>query len=273
MASASLPTLGFLGTGTLASALVEGFCARAPEVPYPIVLSPRSQENAARLKAAYPSRVTVAQSMQEVLDRSDWVMLAVLPQAGEEVCRGLKFRPDHKVVNFLSDKTLPQVRSWIGDTNLLVHMIPLTFNAFCDGPIVLSPPQPEAAEIFGHIGQVLEVEERYHAAVLAAITACMTPFYALLDTLVEWTRSEGVPDDLAARYVTAFFGAICQQAAPMDAEAIHRMADTATPGGVNYMARDFLANEGAFQAWRKAMEPVIARLAANIPRPDGGGTT
>ena len=44
-----LPTLGFIGTGTLASALVTGFCARAPETPYPIVLSPRSRDNAARL--------------------------------------------------------------------------------------------------------------------------------------------------------------------------------------------------------------------------------
>ena len=87
-----LPTLGLIGTGTLAAALVTGFCSRAAETPYPIVLSPRSRENAARLKAAYPDRVTVAESMQEVVDRSDWVMLAVLPGAGEEV-----FAPDQSV--------------------------------------------------------------------------------------------------------------------------------------------------------------------------------
>ena len=85
-------------------------------------------------------------------------MLAVLPEAGEAVCRGLRFRPEQRVVSFLSDKPLSLVRSWIGDTVTLVHMLPLTFNAFCDGPILLSPPNREAAELFGHIGTVTELD-------------------------------------------------------------------------------------------------------------------
>lgn len=261
----SLPTLGFVGTGTLTTALVTGFCSRAADTPYPIVLSPRSERNAAKLKAAYPGRVEVAASMQEVVDRSDWVMLAVLPGAGEEVCRSLRFRPEQKVINFLTDKTLPQVRSWIGETAALVHMVPLTFNAFCDGPIVLSPPNPEAAEIFGHIGQIIPLEERYHAAVLAAVTGCVAPFFTLMDTLRQWASAQGVPEDLAARYVTGFFGSVCQEAAGLDAAGLHRMADTATPGGINCMVRDFLAESGGFRLWAEAMEPALRRLAANIP--------
>ena len=263
----SLPTLGFLGTGTLTTALVTGFCARAAGTPYPIVLSPRSEKNAAMLKAAYPDRVEVAASMQEVVDRADWVMLAVLPGAGEEVCRSLRFRPEQKVLNFLSDKALPQVREWIGETAVLCHMVPLTFNAFSDGPIVLSPPNAEAAEIFGHIGQVIQLEERYHAAVLAAVTGCVAPFFTLMDTLSQWSAAQGVPEELAARYVTGFFGAVCQEAAGLDAAGLHRMAGTATPGGINYMVKDFLAQQEGFQLWAQAMEPALARLTANIPRP------
>lgn len=262
-----LPTLGFIGTGTLATALVTGFCQRAAEAPYPIVLSPRSQKNAAKLKELYPDRVTVAQSMQEVVDQSDWVMLAVLPKAGEEVCRSLRFRPDHKVINFMSDKTLPQVREWIGETAALVHMVPLTFNAFTDGPIVLSPPNGEAAEIFGHIGKVLQLEERYHAAVLAAVTGCVAPFFTLMDTLSRWSAEQGVPEELAAQYVTSFFGAVCQEAAGLDAEGLHRMASTATPGGINFLVKDLLEQQGGFEMWARAMEPALERLTANIPKP------
>lgn len=263
-----LPTLGFIGTGTLTTALVTGFCARAADTPYPIVLSPRSRENAEKLKAAYPDRVTVAESMQEVVDKSDWVMLAVLPKAGEEVCRSLRFRPDHKVINFMSDKALPQIRAWIGETAALAHMVPLTFNAFCDGPIVLSPPNAEAAEIFGHIGKVIQLEERYHAAVLAAVTGCVAPFFTLMDTLSQWSAAQGVPPDLAARYVSGFFGAVCQEAAELDAEGLHRMASTATPGGINFLVKDLLTQREGFQMWAEAMEPALERLTANIPRPE-----
>lgn len=263
-----LPTLGFIGTGTLTAALVTGFCRRAPQVPYPIVLSPRNREKAARLKAEFPDRVEVAETMQEVVDRSDWVMLAVLPGAGEEVCRSLRFRPEQKVINFMSDKALPQIRAWIGETAALSHMVPLTFNAFCDGPIVLSPPNPEAAEIFGHIGTVIQLEERYHAAVLAAVTGCVAPFFTLMDTLSRWSAAQGVPEDLAARYVAGFFGAVCQEASHLDAAGLSRMADTATPGGINYMVKDFVARREGFQLWAEAMGPALERLTANIPRPE-----
>ena len=106
-----LPTLGFIGTGTLTSALVTGFCARAPETPYPIVLSPRSRDNATRLKEAWPDRITVAESMQEVVDRSDWVMLAVLPKAGEEVSPTFGYRRRIRGSKFCTARPIPRNRS------------------------------------------------------------------------------------------------------------------------------------------------------------------
>ena len=95
----TLPTLGFIGTGTLTTALVTGFCERAADKPYKIIVSPRNRDNSKMLQEKYPERVTVAESMQDVLDQAEWIMIAILPEAGEEVLKGLKFRKDHKVIN------------------------------------------------------------------------------------------------------------------------------------------------------------------------------
>ena len=124
-----LPILGFLGTGGITSALVRGLCPRAVQPPYPIVVSPRPAETAARLSHAFPDRVSVAGTMQEVVDRSDWVILAVLPQAGEEVCRSLAFRPEQRVASLLCGIPLEQVRDWIGETAALVYLVPSAFHA------------------------------------------------------------------------------------------------------------------------------------------------
>lgn len=234
----SLPIIGFAGTGAITTAVVTGFCERAKEFPFPIVVSPRSKEKAENLKRAYPDRVTVAKDSQDVLDRAEWVVLAVLPQVGEEVCRGLCFRPDHKVISFFPDKTLEQVRSWIGDTTELVHMLPLTFNAFADGSIILCPPQKQAAEIFGHIGKVVEMKDSEEAAVLSVITACVTPMFAVMDALIRWITEKGVPEELGTGYVTNFFLSVCQEAVRLDREGVHTMATVSTPGGLNLMAKD-----------------------------------
>lgn len=79
MNARTLPTIGFIGIGDIASALITGFCERAADVPYPFVVSPRNAQKATRLAEKYPDRVTVAASMQEVVDRSDWVVISVLP--------------------------------------------------------------------------------------------------------------------------------------------------------------------------------------------------
>ena len=66
--------LGFVGTGTIAAAMVEGLGGGA-------VLSPRGAVVAADLSRRFPG-VTVADSNQAVLDQSDMVVLAMWPAGG-----------------------------------------------------------------------------------------------------------------------------------------------------------------------------------------------
>ena len=66
--------------------MVTGFCRRAADLPFPIVLSPRSQSTAAALQQEFPARVCVAKSMQEVLDRQ--AMEQVLARVAEAPAGG-----------------------------------------------------------------------------------------------------------------------------------------------------------------------------------------
>src|SRR3546814_6581800 len=63
--------LGFIGTGTIAAAIVEGLALSGEE---PILLSPRNADIAARLSDRF-SHVGVANDNQAVLDQSDLVIL------------------------------------------------------------------------------------------------------------------------------------------------------------------------------------------------------
>ncbi len=257
----TLPTIGFIGTGEITTALVTGFCERAAEMPYPIILSPRGAKNAARLTAAYPDRVTTAASNQDVLNHSEYVVLAMLPEQGEEICRQLHFRKDHKVINLMCDRALPDIRSWIGDTAALVHMVPSTFNAFFSGPIVLCPSQPEVETIFQNIGVIVSVEERCQAGVLASITACMLSFFTLQDQLVQWAKAQDVSGELAAVFTSGFFQALSVQAAQADEEQLHTLATVTTPGGVNYLVKNAIESAGGFDLWTTPLDQVLERLA------------
>ncbi|MBP3927612.1 MAG: NAD(P)-binding domain-containing protein, partial [Clostridium sp.] len=84
--------LGFIGTGIITTAVVTVFC-ESGKGDLHISVSPRNKERAAALHEKYPEIVTVAESNQEVIDQSDWVFAALLPQHAEAVLSELTFPP------------------------------------------------------------------------------------------------------------------------------------------------------------------------------------
>src|SRR5262245_4739042 len=91
--------LGFVGTGTIAAAIIEGLFAA--DGAHSITVSPRNAEVAADLAARF-ANVRIAPTNQAVLDASDVVFLAVRPQIADGVLRELRFRPDHHVISLIA---------------------------------------------------------------------------------------------------------------------------------------------------------------------------
>ena len=92
-------TLGFIGTGGIASAMVRGFCA-SPDFSGRINLTVhKNREKADALKELFPERISVHESNQAAVDGSDVVFICVLPQQHEAVVRALRFRADQRVMH------------------------------------------------------------------------------------------------------------------------------------------------------------------------------
>jgi len=250
--------IGFIGTGVITSALVTGFCS-GRDLDHRIYLSPRNAERAAELAAKFES-VTVTASNQEVLDKSEWVVLAVVPKLGEEIIRPLSFRENHRVINLMSDRKLEEIADWIGKTRTLVHMVPLPFAARRIGPIAIYPNNREVAELFAPLGKIIGVDDVKQIQVLAAVTALMSSYYGLLWEVVKWGEKEGLSRKESIDYTTAFFEALSFQARCVQDGDLGRIAGEMTPGGLNEMALRAIKEQGGFELWVRALDPVLARL-------------
>lgn len=250
--------IGFIGTGVITSALVTGFCS-GKDLDHRIILSPRNGQRAAALADQF-AQVTVAGSNQEVLDRAEWVILAVVPEQGEEVIRPLSFRQDHRVINLMSDRKLPEIAGWIGETRTLIHMVPLSFAAQRIGPIAIYPKDRDAAEIFAPLGEIIAVDEVKKIEALAAITGLMGPYYTLLLEIVKWGEREGLSMKEATDYTVTFFEALSSQVRNTEEGTLSRFAQEMTPGGLNEMALISIKEKNGFDPWIRALDPIVARL-------------
>lgn len=259
MPQTKLPTIGFIGTGVMSAALVTGFC-RDEERPYPIVVSPRNRERALSLCEKFPGRVSVARDNQEVADRADILFLGILPQKGEEILPSIRFRPEHIVLNMLADKSLAQIERWIGKTKILCHLVPLPFVADRTGPMILCPKIAEIIELLSPLGEVVAVESRKEASILAALTGLTASYFTLLDTVVSWAGREGLSESAAKDYTTALIRALSAQADGVSREHLSELSREMTPGGLNFMAKRHLEEKGGFSLWTEALGSVLDRL-------------
>ena len=251
----SLPTLGFIGTGTINSALVRGFC-RSDAPAYPMIVSPRSADKSAALKAAFPDRVTVAGSMQEVADRSDTVFIAVLPKAAEEVYTSVKFRRDQTVINLVMGCPLTKVREWIGETKNLVHIIPMAFVAEVNGPIVLYPENAYVRSLLSPLGEVVAADTQAQMKTLQQITGLGASFDTLFRDTVLWGIKEGLSERVSISYTAALYAALSQQAGLGTLSRVKELAEEFTPGGLNWKGKSTIEAADAFAPWTEALEEI-----------------
>lgn len=251
--------LGFIGTGSITEALVTSFCA-CPEPPERITVSPRNRDKAMALANAF-SQVRVAASNQQVLDESEWVFLAVLPERAQEILTTLSFRKDHKVISLLAGTALERVDRWISPARQPVRAIPMPFVTRHMGPIVICPHAPEVSKLLAPLGKIIPVETEHEFNKFAALSALMAPYYGLMHHVVEWARSADMNPVKAAGYTASMFGALSVLAQEQEDGDMEKMKkESITPGGLNELATQVIESQKGFAPWTDALVAIQERL-------------
>ena len=75
--------LGFIGTGKIASSVINGICNS--EIKYKqIIVSPRNKKIANNLKKKF-KKIIIAKNNQEIVSKSNWIFLSITPKVGEKI--------------------------------------------------------------------------------------------------------------------------------------------------------------------------------------------
>lgn len=254
--------LGFIGTGEITVAMVTGFCTAEPR-PDSIRVSPRNAEKAAKLAAAFPE-VEVADDNQDVVDQSDWLIIAVLPQTAREILEPLRFAEGQRVISVVPKLPRDELAEIVAPAQALGQVLPLPPAARRLGPVGICPPHAEVSALFGRIGAVVEIADPAQFNAFWSVTALMAPFYGLLDRTAGWLSDQGVPADAGGRYVGAMFHALAEIAKDTDPGALRSLvANSQTPGGLNEQCYGQLSEAGWYDEVERGLDGILARLRSS----------
>ena len=141
--------IGFIGTGRITSSVIEGIFKSKLKIKK-IYISPRNRTIAKKLSKRF-KKVTISRNNQQLINKSNWVFLAVTPKVGNKILKTLNFKNNQKVVSFISTINLAKLKKFIGKKVKIVRAIPLPPISIRKGPIPICPPDKQVKNFFNKL--------------------------------------------------------------------------------------------------------------------------
>jgi pyrroline-5-carboxylate reductase len=251
--------LGFIGIGKISSSVIKGISNS--KLSYKkIIISPRNYKLSKLLKKKY-KKVTIAKNNQEIINRSDWVFLAVTPTVGDKIIKELKFKSSQTIVSFISTITLSQLKKAVKVNAKIVRAIPLPPISLKKGPVPICPPNLKVKKFFNQLGTTVEIKNEKSSINFWSTSGMMAPFYQLLSIMTDWLVKKGVKRDSAQKYITSLFLALSQDAVINSKKDLkHLVKESQTPKGLNEQGIKELTKAGFYKSLEKTLNSIYKRL-------------
>ena len=251
--------LGFIGTGKIASSVITGVCTSKISFQK-ILISRRNKNIAQKLKKRF-RKVYIAKNNQEIVDKCNWIFLAVTPKVGKKILPKLKFRSNQKVISFIATINLVQLKKTLGNKIKIVRAIPLPPISLKKGPVPICPPDKQVKGFFDKIGTTIEIKNERLSKNFWATSAMMAPFYEILKVLSDWLVKRGIKRNEAQKYITSLFVALSVDSVNNSIKHLkHLVADSQTPGGLNEQAVKGLRRAKFYKSLEKSLNTILKRL-------------
>jgi pyrroline-5-carboxylate reductase len=275
------PRWGFIGSGKMATALVQGMLRAGVIRPGEVCASDTSR--AALEALCGPCGLAACGTNAEVAGRSDVVVLAVKPQVLPAVLAELKpvVGADHLVVSIAAGVPLASLAAGLGPEVRLIRVMPNTpalvgegASGYCLGPNATEADAATVRTALASVGTAHLVAESLLDAVTGLSGSGPAFVYQIIEALSDGGVRVGLPRDVA----TSLAAQTVLGAAKMVLDTgLHPgvLKDQVTsPGGTTIAGLHALERGGLRAALMDAVEAATRRSAElGGSRPAGGGLT
>ena len=251
--------LGFIGTGKISSSVITGIYNS--KIKYKkILISSRNKIISNRLKKRF-RKIFIVKNNQEIIDKSDWIFLAVTPNVGKKIIKDLKFRTNQTVISFISTINLPALKKMIKVKSTIVRAIPLPPISLKKGPVPICPPNKKVKNFFDKIGSTIEIKNEKLSINFWSTSGMMASYYDLLRTMSNWLVEKGIKRQDAQKYITSLFLALSEDAVVNSKKDLkYLVKESQTPKGLNEQGVNELTKAGFYKSLEKTLNSIHKRL-------------
>lgn len=263
-------SIGFVGAGHIAEALIRGIITSGYTDPGQIVISDIDRQRLVQLHQTLGP--TIASSNDDNAARADILFLAVKPFQVAEVARELRdtLRAEQFVISVAAGTSLGRIREAVGPAPRLCRIMPnlsasvrrSTIGLFADAAIGDDELSP-VYELLSQLGKVFRIQDESQMAVVTALSGSAPAYYVMMaDALIKYGVAQGIPEELATNMILSTMqgSAAWAGGARIPLEQLWRKVVTpggTTEAGINYYNEQGFIDifvEGLARSTRRARE-------------------
>ena len=253
-------TIGFIGAGNMATALISGLI-NSDQSASKIIASSPEQEHLEKLSKDFGIKTT--NNNLEIVDNSDIVILAVKPNIVQAVIDEIKDVATHKdilIISIAAGVKIEKIESQLGSSMRVIRAMPNTpasimegVTAICANSNVNSNDIENAKLLFECVGKIAHINEKDIDIFTALIGSGPAYVFYLIESLLDSSKnlhlSEQEKKDLLASMISGAANLVLNSD---DSPNVLRKKVT-SPGGVTQTAIEEFETEGLKEIISKSM--------------------
>ncbi|MFT5659039.1 MAG: pyrroline-5-carboxylate reductase, partial [Gammaproteobacteria bacterium] len=188
-------------------------------------------------------------------------VLATRPALCLEVLSKISLKPDQLLISVAAGVSTDDLRTQLRPDTQLVRAMPVNCAEAGASPTLIFPHNPVAQTIFDYCGKAIVVSDEAAFEQGSVIACVYTWFFELFECLIQSTRSEALPTELASELVLGMaIGAASLASHDKSSSPADIAARIATDGTYSKLGLDLLKERGAFQPWQAACQLLKKKL-------------
>jgi pyrroline-5-carboxylate reductase len=212
----SYKSIGFIGAGNMATALIKGIINSGIYNPAQINASDSDKKKIKNITEEYG--ITGVLSNRELVSKSDIILLAVKPQVMAVVLEEIKeeITDGHLVISIAAGVTIKNIQGFLGHDIPVIRVMPNTpaliqkgISAVTSNRNCTDDHKALAEQILNAVGRTIRVDEKMMDAVTALSGSGPGFLFKIMECFVESAEEQGFDKETALLLITqTFLGSI-----------------------------------------------------------------
>lgn len=250
--------LGFLGTGTIATAVIEGLIKSKARVEQ-FNISKRSVKNSSVLKKK-SKKIKVHNKNQEIVDKSSIIFISLLPKVAKKEIKKLQFKKDKIIVSFVSTLDIKSLKKICYPVKTIIKAAPLPMAIDGLSPTIIYPNHKFIRNLFEKIGTVVVAKNENQNNHFWVMSSFMATYVSIIQIMKKYLLKNKVRNEDANKYINTFLTGMLFELNNKKFSLKNSIKSLQTKGGINEELLKRLIKDKFFKKLENNFNKIFLRL-------------